>query len=164
MNAARRHLRTVGLTFGVMGALLSLTWAVGYSGSVPGSSQNVPLGLFVVVSTVVAAIVGAIAWSLIVDKFERWSTPARGAIAGAVTIWGSFVAIVPVVGLIIQVGTLSLSIEALLEILMAAVLMGTVGMIFIGVFLLPFGILTGYVLGRRLTQNPGPIPVVHRLK
>jgi len=163
MGTDRGDLWTVGLTFGVVGALLSLTWAVGYGGSVPQADQSVPLGLVVVVSTVVTAIVGATTWAMVVNKLERWSTPAHGAIAGAVTIWGSLVVIVPSVVFIDQAGTHSLSVTSVLETLMLGVFMGTVGMVFVGVFLLPVGILTGYYLGRRLTQNPGPVPVLSRI-
>lgn len=163
MDASRRHSLTVGLTFGVMGLLISLTWAVGQLISLPHGDQPVPLWIGIVVTTVVSAIVGPIAWTLIVDKVARWSTPARGAIAGAVTIWGAPPVIAPVVNLVAHAGTYPLSVEVLLEALMLALFMGTVGFFFVSVFFLPFGILTGYLLGRRLAKNPGPVPVVHRI-
>lgn len=156
--------RTAALVFGAVGTLLSSAWAIGYGTTVPQAGQTPPLALVVVVSTVTAGVAGAIVWTRLVDRFDRWSIPVRGAVAGAATVWAAFALTVPVVVLVDRSAALSLSPTALLEALGLAVLVGTVGMVFVGVFLLPVGVLAGYFLGRRQAADPGPVPVVSSLR
>lgn len=118
--------------------------------------------MVVIVSTVIATLVGGLSWQQIVARFDRWSVPTRGAIAGGVTIWGSFALLVPIVTLIDQFESVT-SPSAIVETIGLMLFVGTGGMVFIGIFLVPFGIVIGYLLGRTQTAEPGPLPILSRL-
>ncbi|WP_152436341.1 hypothetical protein [Halosimplex carlsbadense] len=155
--------RAAGVAFGTLGAVVSSLWAVSKVLTVPNPDQQL-YATVIVAATVLTALVGAVGWSQVVTRFDRWPIPVRGAIAGALTIWAALTLLIPVVVLIDQRSALSLSRTIILEALGLALLTGTVGMVFIGIFFLPFGALTGYLLGRRQTDDPGPIPVVARFR
>lgn len=146
--------RAAGLAFGALGAVITSVWAVRNVLTVPSPDWQLYV-IVVVAATVLTALVGVLAWSQVVARFDRWSIPVRGAIAGALTIWGALTLLVPVAALVHpEVPTDPLEAVGL------GVFMATVGAVFVSAFFMPFGILTGYFLGRRQTDDPGPIPVV----
>jgi hypothetical protein len=162
VRSTTRSAVTAGLFFGGLASLTSLAFVT--SGSSVGSGGVELPGLVVGSATVVAAAVGAVAWAVFVERSDRWSVPVRGAVAGGATVWGSITLVVPVVVVVDQLGEMSVSTTAALEVLVLAGLAGTLGMVAVGVFFLPVGLLAGYLLGRRRSPNPGPVPLVSRLR
>lgn len=150
--------RAAGVAFGALGAVVTSLWAVRKVLTVPNPDHQLYVTV-VVAATVLTALVGAVACSQVVARFDRWSVPTRGAIAGAVTIWGALALIVPVAALIhpdVPTGPL--------EAVGLAGFVATVGAVFVSAFFAPFGIVIGYFLGRRQTDDPGPVPVVSRVR
>lgn len=155
-----RNSATAGLLFGGLGSLTSLLFVA--SGVSPGSGGVELLGLVVGSATVVAAAVGTVAWTVFVERSDRWSVPVRGAVAGGATVWGSITLVVPVVVVVDRLGEMWAPTTTALEVLVLAGLAGTLGMVSVGAFFLPVGVLAGYLLGRRRSPNPGPVPLVSR--
>lgn len=156
--------RDAVVAFGVICTILSTLWSVGFAASTTTSSGSTPLPLVILCSTLLGAAAGGITWVFIVGRWNKWTTPTRGAIAGAVTFWVTFSVMVPVVVLIDQRASLTLSIDVVLEVLGLMMLVSTVGMLFIGIFLLPIGSFIGYVLAHNQMTDPGPLPVVSRFR
>ena len=158
MSDRAAEVRTAGLAFGTLGAVVSSLWAVRKVSTAPNPDWQLYLTV-VVAATVLAACFGAVAWWGVVARFDRWSVPTRGAIAGALTIWGTFTFLAPIAAMVDSGAP-----TGVLEALALAALMATVVMAVWGVFFLPFGVLTGYLLGRRQADDPGPIPIVARFR
>lgn len=162
MYSTTRRSGTAGLLFGGLASLTSLAFVAG--GASPGAGGGELLGLVVGAATVVATAVGTVAWAVFVERPNRWSVPVRGAVAGGVTVWASITLVVPLVVIIDQFDEMSVSTATALEVLVLAGLAGTVGTVAVGAFFLPIGLLAGYLLGRRHSPNPEPVPFVSRLR
>lgn len=162
MHSEQHTIRNAAIVFGITDCFLSLIWTVGISTTGHPTSRSLPFAVVVIVSTVIATLMGGLSWQQIVVRSDRWSVPTRGAIAGGVTIWESFLLLVPIVTLIDQFESIT-SPSVLIEAIGLMLLAGTVGMVFIGIFLVPFGIVIGYLLGRTQTADPGPLPILSRL-
>lgn len=80
------------------------------------------------------------------------------------TVWASFSLTVPTVTVLEQASASGVTTTVALEAAGLLIFAGTIGTVFFGVFFLPAGLLTGYVLGRARATDPEPVPVLRRFR
>jgi len=155
---------TASYRFGQIGFLSSALYALYAEFAASPSSTDIPGFLLVVVSTLMATIVGGVLYGTLVGRIPRLSVPTQGAFSGALIIWISLTLMVPLVQVIIHINESILSPEFLSYLLWSLFISATFLTVFIGIFIIPIGALAGYALARKRTDNPAPIPILSRFK
>jgi len=150
--------------FGQIGFVSSGFYALYAEFGAPPSSTDIPGLLLVIVSTLVATIVGGVLYGTLVGRIPRLSVPAQGAFSGALIIWVSLTLMIPLVQAILNIQQAGFSPEFLSFLLWFMFISATFVSVFIGVFIIPVGAFAGYTLARKRIENPGPMPIISRFR
>jgi len=152
------------LRFGQVGFVSSGLYALYAEFGAPPDSTEIPGVLLVITSTLVAIMVGGVLYGTLVGRIPRLSVPAQGAVSGGLIIWVSLTLMIPLVQAILNIEQASFSPEFFSSLLWFLFISATFVSVFIGVFIIPVGAVAGYLIARKRSKNPVPLPVISRFK